>query len=290
MTSGPVGGEAAAREAAAREGASSEAASREAAVRSALAGAGDVVGIGIDAVELARFAAVLARTPTFVDRVFTADERVYADRRGDPTERYAARFAAKEAFLKSLGVGIGACGFREVEVRRDDEGAPSFVLHGGAAELAARRGVARLALTITHTDVHAEAVVVAFGDRTGDGAGGANGPAARDAATGVVRLRAHDPDASLAFYRDLLGFTPHPHPGHLADGVVRLARGQVVVEVVGAPSSVGAGGGPAPVVELHLEVDDAGSIREAAGGAADDGAFVVVDPDGVVVRVTERRA
>ena len=133
-------------------------------------------------------------------------------------------------------------------------------------------------------------VVVAFGDRTGDGAGGANGAAARDAATGVVRLRAHDPDASLAFYRDLLGFTPHPHPGHLADGVVRLARGQVVVEVVGAPSSVGAGGGPAPVVELHLEVDDAGSIREAAGGAADDGAFVVVDPDGVVVRVTERRA
>ncbi|MFN8039453.1 MAG: holo-ACP synthase [Acidimicrobiales bacterium] len=259
---------------------------RDAAVRSALAGAVGVVGIGIDAVELARFAGVLARTPTFVDRIFTADERAYAERRRDPTERFAARFAAKEATLKALGVGIGACGFREIEVRRDDEGAPSLVLHGTAAELAAGRGVTRLALTITHTDVHAEAVVVAFADRpapANDVGSAGGGPGA---ATGVVRVRAHDPEASVAFYRDLLGFAPDPHP---ADGVARLVRGQVVVEVVGpVPSPVGRGGA-GPVVELHLEVDDADPIREASGGVAgDDGAFVVVDPDGVVVRVTER--
>ncbi len=281
MTGGPVGGEAAVREAAVREAAVREAASRETAVRSVLDGAGDVIGIGIDAVELARFATVPARTPTFADRVFTADERAYAERRRDPTERFAARFAAKEAFLKALGVGIGACGFREVEVQRDDEGAPSLVLHGAAAELAARRGVGRFALTITHTDVHAEAVVVAFGDRpAGD-------------ATGVVRVRAHDPDASVAFYRDLLGFTPDPHP---AEGVARLVRGHVAVEVVGPVPSPTAGAGASPVVELHLEVDDAGPIRVASGRSAGgaladdhDDAVVLVDPDGVVVRVTERR-
>ena len=284
-----------------RSAAAGEAAGREAAVRSALAGGGHLLGIGIDAVELARFTTVLARTPTFVDRVFTTGERAYAERRRDPTERYAARFAAKEATLKALGVGIGACGFREIEVWRDDEGAPSLVLHGSAATLAEARGVARFALTLTHTDVHAEALVVALGDPLEPASPASGVPAsdvpARDVpasgapasgapATGVLRLRAHDPAASVAFYRDRLGFAPDPHP---ADGVARLVRDRVVVEVVGPSGAAVAAGGAAPVVELHLEVDDAAPIRAAAGRpAGDDGPFVLVDPDGVVVRVTER--
>lgn len=254
-------------------------------MRSALAGGGDLLGIGIDAVELARFATVLVRTPTFVDRVFTPGERAYAERRHDPTERYAARFAAKEATLKALGVGIGACGFREIEVCRDDEGAPSLVLHGAAAELAEARRVVRLALTLTHTDLHAEALVVALGDPPASAGPASDAPATDAPATGVLRLRAHDPAASVGFYRDRLGFAPDPHP---ADGVVRLVRGRVVIEVVG-PSGAAVAGGVGPVVELHLEVGDAASIRAAAGRpVGDDGAFVLVDPDGVVVRVTER--
>src|SRR3546814_17428926 len=83
----------------------------------------------------------LSRTPTLRDRLLTAEEQAYCDRRNDPAERYAARFAAKEAVLKALGLGLGACRWRDIEVRRADSGAPSVLLHGRAAELSAERGV-----------------------------------------------------------------------------------------------------------------------------------------------------
>ncbi|MPY95131.1 MAG: 4'-phosphopantetheinyl transferase superfamily protein, partial [Acidimicrobiia bacterium] len=66
-----------------------------------------MIGIGLDAVDVPRFRAVLARRPRISQRLFTDAERAYAGRRADPTERLAARFAAKEALLKSLGAGIG---------------------------------------------------------------------------------------------------------------------------------------------------------------------------------------
>ena len=61
---------------------------------------------------------VLARTPGFAARVFTDGEQAYCRSGADPTERYAARFAAKEAVLKAMGVGLGACDWREIEVVR----------------------------------------------------------------------------------------------------------------------------------------------------------------------------
>ena len=83
---------------------------------------GGVVGIGTDLVDLDRFREVLARRPGMVERLFTEGEREYAERRGDPLERYAVRFAAKEAVMKALGVGIGAVGWHDIEVERDDDG------------------------------------------------------------------------------------------------------------------------------------------------------------------------
>src|SRR5205085_1274659 len=82
----------------------------------------------------------LERTPQMRDRLFTPGEQGYCDERSDPTERYAARFAAKEAVLKALGLGIGACKWREIEVARADGGAPSVRLHGAAARLGAGYG------------------------------------------------------------------------------------------------------------------------------------------------------
>jgi holo-[acyl-carrier protein] synthase len=121
-----------------------------------------MIGVGTDLVDLDRFRLALERTPGIVDRCFTDAERAYAERRRDPTERYAARFAAKEATLKALGVGIGACGLTEIEVVRDDDsGAPALVLHGKAAALAADRGVSAWHLSLTHTDTAAQAVVIA---------------------------------------------------------------------------------------------------------------------------------
>ena len=122
-----------------------------------------MIGIGTDLVDLDRFRQALERTPGLVPRLFCADEQAYAERRNDPTERYAARFAAKEAVMKALGVGLGACEFTDIEVVRDDDsGAPSVALHGRARELAAEAGVTRWLLTLTHSDTTAHAIAVAL--------------------------------------------------------------------------------------------------------------------------------
>ena len=121
-----------------------------------------MIGIGADLVELDRFRLALSRTPGLADRLFSDAERAYAAERRDPTERLAARFAAKEAVMKAMGVGLGAFKLREVEVVRDPSGAPSLVLHGGAAALAAERGVQGWRLSLSHTRSVATAVAVAL--------------------------------------------------------------------------------------------------------------------------------
>jgi holo-[acyl-carrier protein] synthase len=122
-----------------------------------------IVGIGVDEVEVDRFRRSLERTPTLAWRLFTDGERAYGlAAPGLTAERLAVRFAAKEAVLKAMGAGLGACRFADIEVARDDEsGAPGLVLHGGAAQLAKKRGVARWHVSLSHTSVRATAFVVA---------------------------------------------------------------------------------------------------------------------------------
>jgi len=125
-----------------------------------------VAGIGIDAVDVGRFRAVLDRRPGLLDRVFTAAERADAAGRADPAEHLAARFAAKEAVMKALGTGIGGFALRDVEVVRRGgtgatRGAPSLRLSDRAAALAAARGVGRWHVSLTHTGQLAMAMVLA---------------------------------------------------------------------------------------------------------------------------------
>ena len=82
-------------------------------------GSGTVVGVGLDAVDLDRFRALLARRPRLSGRLFTDGERAYAGQTADPVPRLATRFAAKEATMKALGVGLGAFAFADVEVVRE---------------------------------------------------------------------------------------------------------------------------------------------------------------------------
>ncbi len=104
-----------------------------------------MIGIGIDLVDIERFRRSLERTPSMRTRLFTEVELAYVAPQVDPVPSLAARFAAREAVMKSLGVGLGAFGFHEVWVERAESGRPSLAFTGRAAELAAAAGVVTLA-------------------------------------------------------------------------------------------------------------------------------------------------
>lgn len=112
--------------------------------------------------EVDRFRVVINRTPGVVRRLFTDVEQAAGARRRDPAQRLAARFAAKEAVMKALGVGLGAFAFHDVEVVNAPSGKPSLVLRGKAAALAQAQGVQGWQLSLTHTDRTAHAVAVAL--------------------------------------------------------------------------------------------------------------------------------
>jgi holo-[acyl-carrier protein] synthase len=120
-----------------------------------------IIGIGTDAVDVDRFRTALARTPTMRDRLFVDEELAYVAPKVDPVPSLAARFAAREAVMKAMGLGLGAFGFHEVWVTRAESGAPSLAITGRALELAIDRGITHWHLTITHTDLVAIAHVVA---------------------------------------------------------------------------------------------------------------------------------
>lgn len=116
-----------------------------------------IQAIGIDLLEIDRLERALARRPRLAQRLFTDAERAYAADRGRPAQHLAARFCAKEAVAKALG--LEAWSFSDVEVI-SGAGAPWVRLYGGAAARAADRGVqVSVSLTHTHRDAAAVAVV-----------------------------------------------------------------------------------------------------------------------------------
>jgi len=121
-----------------------------------------IVGLGTDLVEVARFRLALERRAALPERLFSDDERAYAFRQKDPSKSLAARFGAKEAVMKAMGVGLWKFRFRDVEVVRAASGAPSISLTGRAAEMAAERRIATWHLSLTHTATTAMAVAIAL--------------------------------------------------------------------------------------------------------------------------------
>lgn len=121
-----------------------------------------MIGIGTDLVDVCRFRRSLDRTPGLLERLFRPAERTYAEQAADPTERLAARFAAKEATFKALGVGLGEIAMYDIEVVREPSGKPTICLHGTALLKAAEAGVRRWELTLSHTAKLAQATVVAL--------------------------------------------------------------------------------------------------------------------------------
>lgn len=121
-----------------------------------------VVGVGVDIVDVDRFAGVIARTPRFVERVFTAAESTSADGRVRSAQSLAARFAAKEAVAKVL-VQTHGLQWHHCEVLAGDHGNPILHLTGTVADAAAARGITRWHLSLSHDGGHAIAYVVAEG-------------------------------------------------------------------------------------------------------------------------------
>ena len=124
-----------------------------------------IVGLGLDVVEVDRVSlAIATHGDRFLERILTDRERADCGDRKDRDQAIAARFAAKEAGMKALGTGWGdGVGFHDFEVVRG-EGPPGLRLQGEAAERAARLGVTRVVLSLTHERRIAAAVVVMEGD------------------------------------------------------------------------------------------------------------------------------
>jgi len=121
-----------------------------------------IVGTGIDLAEVPRIREVIERHgERFLKRIFTEGEIQYCESKANRVERYAARFAAKEAGMKAIGTGWNhGVRWRDIEVARKPGGRPTLLLHGKAAEFAAKLGATNIALSLTHTAEQAFAQVI----------------------------------------------------------------------------------------------------------------------------------
>jgi holo-[acyl-carrier protein] synthase len=121
-----------------------------------------IVSVGIDMIEVSRIRETLARTPRFVERVFTEKERAYCDAKGvAAVQHYAARFAAKEAALKALRTGWrGSIAWHDVEISNDEKGAPLIEITGEARKVLDSLGANAVHLSLSHTTEHAIATVI----------------------------------------------------------------------------------------------------------------------------------
>jgi holo-[acyl-carrier protein] synthase len=121
-----------------------------------------IVSIGIDIIEVYRIRETISRTPRFAERVFTKREREYCEAKGAASaQSYAARFAAKEAFLKALKTGWrGKITWHDIEIRSDENGVPSLDIEGEAKSILENLGANRIHLSLSHTTEHAVAQVI----------------------------------------------------------------------------------------------------------------------------------
>ena len=121
-----------------------------------------IVGTGVDLCEVPRIQAAIARHGRrFIERVYTPREIAYAESKANREERFAARFAAKEAGMKALGTGWrGGVRWQDFEVANLPSGRPTLTFHGKAAGYAEKMGVRNVALSLTHTAGQALAMVV----------------------------------------------------------------------------------------------------------------------------------
>lgn len=121
-----------------------------------------IIGLGVDLADISRVQRVFEKYPRFIDRCFTEHEKEYALRFANPSRRLAARFAGKEAVMKSMGTGWRRIRWTDIEITGG--GKPTVRMSGRAAERARMLGVTEVLVTITHTDDTAMVMAVSVGE------------------------------------------------------------------------------------------------------------------------------
>ncbi len=120
-----------------------------------------IFGLGIDIIHVPRVDKGLVRTEGLKETLFTAREIAYCESRGKSSQHFAARFAAKEAFLKAMGSGWrDGYRFNEIEILNDGSGKPEAFVHGKVKTFCEEKGISRVHVSLSHTQDLAEAVVI----------------------------------------------------------------------------------------------------------------------------------
>ena len=123
---------------------------------------------GVDIVEISKFREIASRNNAFLTDIFTDQERAYCQSMKDPTLHFAGRFAAKESYLKALGMGLSGGGidriFQEIEVTPTGSGRPEITVSGWAEKMARKRKVRQASVSISHASQYAVATVILVGN------------------------------------------------------------------------------------------------------------------------------
>jgi holo-[acyl-carrier protein] synthase len=121
-----------------------------------------IIGCGIDLVEIERIEKIIKKWgDNFIFRIFTSLEREYCEKKkGNKFQSYAGKFAAKEALLKALGLGLRKANWKEIEIKNDELGQPIIDTFGKLKNIASTKGVSKYFLSISHTKEYAVAQVI----------------------------------------------------------------------------------------------------------------------------------
>lgn len=124
-----------------------------------------IFGVGTDMIEIARIQSAIEKNPRFLQKVYTEKEIGYCQRKKNPWQSFAARFAAKEAVSKAMGTGLGKIGLTDIEVVNSASGQPQIVLHGAAEAYAQAHGILRVHISLSHSEAYAIATAIIEGER-----------------------------------------------------------------------------------------------------------------------------
>ena len=119
-----------------------------------------IFGVGTDLIEIDRIRQAIEKNPRFLQKVYTEAEIAYCQRKKNPWQSFAARFAAKEAVSKAMGTGLGRIGLHDIEIVQKPSGQPQVVCHGAAKAFLLEHGLGNVHISLSHSAQFAIATAI----------------------------------------------------------------------------------------------------------------------------------